>query len=128
MRVAGKPPIKVLKLPSKCRVGPMIMNDIGFIISPGVSPILIGTMVIKLWLGIASVSTLNWEGIAVIGTEIFGYGMGMGIGPTGVGIGVKQISGNAKFIPHICVFAKTMSAPTSPCECVRRRFLHRREL
>jgi hypothetical protein len=99
--VAGRPPIKVLKLPIRFLPGPITMPDSGFIIVPTLSPLLIGVMVIKLWFGIHTVNTLNWLGIDVMGIAIFGYGIGVGIGPAGDGIGVKHTSGIAKSKPAI---------------------------
>ena len=70
--VTGKPPYKTLKLPIRCLDGPITMPDIGFIMTPPLSPLLIGVTVIKLCAGIASISTLNCDGIAIIGKAMLG--------------------------------------------------------
>jgi hypothetical protein len=60
--------------------------------TPGVSPMLIGFTVVRLWAGMHIRNTLNWLTIAVTNKVRFGYGMVVGTGP----IGVTQGSGKAK--------------------------------
>ena len=80
------------------------MPDIGFILTPALSPLLIGVTVIILCAGITNTKTLTCDGIAVIGKAVLGYGIGVGIGPAGEGIGVKQTSGIAKVhTRHLCI-------------------------
>ena len=70
--VTGKPPYKTFILPIKCLHGPITMPDIGFIMTPPLSPLLMGVIVIRLCAGIASISTFTCDGIAVIGKAMFG--------------------------------------------------------
>jgi hypothetical protein len=64
--------------------------------TPGVSPMLIGFTVVRLWAGMHIRNTLNWLTIAVTNKVRFGYGIVIGTGPSGVGSGVTQGSGKAE--------------------------------
>jgi len=57
---------------------PITIPDIGFVITPPLSPSLIGATVIMLCAGIAKMSTLTCDGIAVIGNAVSGLGIGVG--------------------------------------------------